>query len=291
MKNNKSIVLILSVLAVILLFGTSLAAIVMDDGGNPSMYTSVMGEDVELYGGAGLYQYDSVFKAVMFRGFDWLSLLVMVPLFGLGVNLFHRGKLRGQLLLASLFTYLAYIYLIGVMGNMFNVLFLAWTGLFSLGVFGLIFTLQGVNLPRLPEKLGARFPRKSVAIYVIALGFVLMIQYLIQVISSYGAGVPPAALEHYTTLELAALEIGIMVPLHWVGGVLLWRKQAWGYLMATLLAFAAATVFIALNTALLMLSLIYGQGTLADMVMPMLIMLIAGGFSIVIFSQGKGAEV
>ena len=285
---HKRVVLLLAVLAASLLLVTSLAAILMDDGGMPHEFVGVMGNTVEVYGGHGIYQYDSVYKAVMFRGFDWLSLVGIVPLFVLGIRLFRQGKLKGQLLLASLFTYLAYIYLIGVMGNMFNILFLAWTGLFSLGLFGLIFTIRDIKIEELPQKLGAFFPRKGVAVYVMSLGGLLLVQYLIQIIGANAAALPPAALEQYTTLELAALELGLMVPFHGMGGILLWKNNAWGYLMATVLAFAAATVFVALNIALFMLALIYNQGTLAGNVMPMLIMLVAGGFSIRIFSQGKG---
>ena len=284
---QKRVIFLLAVLAAVLLFTTSLAAILLDDGGSPYLFTSIEGDVVDIYGGQGIYQFDSVYKAVMFRGFDWLSLLVMVPFFVWGILLYQRGKLKGQLLLASLFTYLAYIYLIGVMGNAFNGLFFAWTALFSLGVFGLIFTIRGMDVTSLPVKMGQKFPRKGVAIYVLSLGVVLLVQYSAQIIGSYASAMPPSALEHYTTLELAALELGIMVPMHFMAGVLLWKKNAWGYLMSTLLAFAAATVFVALNTALMMLWLIYGVGTFADIVMPMLIMFVAAGFSIVIFSRGE----
>jgi hypothetical protein len=284
---EKRIVLLLAILAAVLLFSTSLAAILLDDGGNPYEFTSIGGEAVEIYGGQGIYQFDSVYKAVMFRGFDWLSLLVMVPLFVWGILLYQRGKWKGQLLLASLFTYLAYIYLIGVMGNVFNGLFFAWTALFSVGIFGLIFAIRGMDITVLPVKMGEKFPRKGVAIYVLALGAMLLVQYSAQIIGSYASAIPPSALEHYTTLELAALELGIMVPMHFMAGVLLWKKNAWGYLMSTLLAFAAATVFVALNTALIMLWRMYGLGGFSDIIMPLVIMFVAGGFSIMVFSQGK----
>jgi hypothetical protein len=61
---------------------------------------------------------------------------------------------------------------------------------------------------------------------MLLLGVALLFQYLLQVVTAYAAGRPPATLEHYTTLELAALELGIMVPLHIVGGASLWRIDA-----------------------------------------------------------------
>jgi len=275
----------LSSLAMILLLISSVAGLVLDQGGNPYAFTSLRGEAVEVYGGTGLYQFDSTYKAIAFRSFDWVNLLIVLPLFGASLYLYRRGRLRGQLLLAALFTYLAYIYLIGVMGNAFNGMFLVWTALFSLGLFGLFLTVTGMNVAALPDKLEPGFPRRSVAIYVIGVGLILLLQYLAEIITAYATGLPPASLDHYTTLELAALELGIMIPLHFVGGAALWKRQAAGYLISTVLAFAAAMVFVALSVSLLIGYLSLGRGDPADMIITVVIALFAAGFSLVIFKR------
>lgn len=221
MREATKTVATLSVLAMILLLAASLTAILLDDGGAPYPFTTPRGEQVEIYGGAGPYQFDNTYKAIAFRSFDWANLAVVLPLFVVGLWLYRRGKFRGQLLLAALFTYLAYIYLIGVIGNAFNALFLAWTALFSIGGTGLCLTLTQINFSALPAKLAGNFPQKSVAIYVLAVGLILLAQYLTEVIAAYTTGNPPASLDHYTTLELASLELGIMIPLHIIGGLAL----------------------------------------------------------------------
>jgi hypothetical protein len=270
-----------------LLLITSMTGIVSDRGGSPHPFTSVQGEVVSIYGGQGLYQYDTVLKAVAFRSFDWVNLILVLPLFGAGVVLYWRGRLKGQLLLAALFTYLAYIYLIGVMGNVFNSMFLGWTALFSIGLFGLWLTVSELNVASLPEKLAPRFPRKSAAMYLVTVGLLLLFQYLAEIITAYAAGQPPASLDHYTTLELAALELGIMVPLHLMGGVLVWRRKAGGYLISTLLAFTSAVVFIALSLSAVLLYLSYGQGEAMDLAIPITLALVATGFSLVILTRIK----
>ncbi len=274
--------LILSLLAILLLLVTSLAAIVLDDGGQPYSTVSLRGEHVEIYGGQGLYRYDNVTKAVLFRGFDWANLFVAVPLFFLGIGLYRKGQFRGRILLAALFTYLAYNYLIGVMGNAFNVLFLLWTALFSLGLFGLAVLLPELEIASFPEKLAENFPRRSLAIYAIVLGLFLLFQYLNEILTAYGSSAPPASLDIYTTLELAALELGIMVPLHLAGAVLLWKKKALGYFMVILLAFTAMMTFISLSLAMLMMRFGMGRGSLPDVAIPVILAVIATGFSIVI---------
>jgi hypothetical protein len=92
-------------------------------------------------------------------------------------------------------------------------------------------------------------------------------------------------LDHYTTLELPGLELGVMIPLHILAGLLLWRQRAWGYLLSTILAFAAAMVFIALSISLLLSYFWYAYGDLADIAITLGITLVAAGFSLAIFRQ------
>ncbi len=269
----------------VLLFTASVTAIVLEDGGRPYSFTSQLGEDVQIYGGSGLYQHDNTFKAIGFRSFDWVSLAIVLPLFVAGLYLYRRGQLKGQLLVAALYTYLAYIYLIGVMGNAFNAMFLVWTAIFSIGLLGLGLTLADMDIASLPGELEGHFPRRSVSIYVLIVGLVLLAQYLAEIISAYATGKPPASLDHYTTLELAAVELAIMVPLHILGGILLWQRKAWGYLIGTVLTFASAMVFVALSISLLLFRLSFGRGDMLDMAITMAIALVAAGFAFVIFRR------
>jgi hypothetical protein len=285
MKDSRTTLSILSVLAMLLLLAASLTAILWDDGGDPYPFTTPRGEQVEIYGGAGPYRFDNTYKAVAFRSFDWANLVVVFPLFVAGLWLYRRGKFRGELLLAALFTYLAYIYLIGVMGNAFNALFLVWTTLFSIGGIGLCLTLTQMDFAAVPAKLVGHFPRKSVAVYVLAVGLILLAQYLGEVIGAYTTGNPPASLDHYTTLELASLELGLMIPLHIIGGLALWRGKTWGYLAATVLAFTAFMVFVALSISLLVFYVSFGRGDVLDMAMTTAIAVVATGFSLVIFKR------
>jgi hypothetical protein len=240
---------------------------------------------VNIYGGLGPYRFDSVYKAIAFRSFDWVSLVIVFPLFLAALRFYQRGQLKGRLLLAALFTYLAYIYLIGFMGNVFNSLFLGWVALFSLGCFGLFQVISEINLAALPEKLAGRFPVKPVAVYMLAVAAILSAQYLAEIFGAYLAGNPPASLDHYTTLELAGLELGVMIPLHLLAGLLLWRHNAWGYLLSTILAFAAAMVFIALSISLLIPYFASARGDLADLLITLGITVVAAGFSLAIFRQ------
>ena len=282
---SQTVVLTLAIAASALLFVVSLASIVLDDGGSTYMFTSAQGEIVNIYGGFGPYRYDTTYKAIAFRSFDWVSLVIVLPLFLAALRFYRRGQMKGRLLLAALFTYLAYIYLIGFMGNAFNGLFLGWVALFSLGCFGLFQVVSEINLPALPQQFTVRFPVKPVAVYMLAVAAILSAQYLAEIFGAYITGSPPSSLDHYTTLELAGLELGIMIPLHILAGLLLWRRNAWGYLLSTILAFAASMVFIALSISLLIPYFGSARGNLADLAITLSITIVAAGFSLAIFRQ------
>lgn len=276
-------VIVLAVLGGLLLVASSLAGIAFDDGGMPRTVSSARGATVSVYGGEGLYRYDSVTKAVLFRGFDWANLFVCLPIGLWAVLGWLRSRLREGLLLAAVFAYLAYNYLIGVMGNAYNQMFLVWTALYSAGLFGLALVVAGLDITSLPGRAGGRFPRWSLSVYLTVLALFLTAQYLWQIAPALLTGTPPAALEHYTTLELAALELGIMIPLHLAGAVLLWRSRPLGYLLGAVLVFTALMTFVSLTVAAFISALGYGIGGGADVAIPAILTVVAAWFSFAVF--------
>ncbi len=260
LKNKNITIFLLSIIAIFLILTISIAGFVLDDGGKSYYFSSLRGEKVEIYGGHGLYQYDSVLKAVEFKGYNWINIIIGLPLFVLGLYLFHQGNFKGQLILTGLFTHYAYNYLIGVMGNAFNIMFLIWTALFSLCIFGLFFILKNIDFKTLHNKLEKSFPRKSLSIYIIIFGLLFYILYLPNILNSYINGNPPTSLEIYTTLELASLEMGIMAPLSIIGGILLFKKIAAGYIIVLTLIFTSIMTFLSLSVSALFLYFFYHKG-------------------------------
>ncbi len=101
MPSDKGAVFYLALATIGLVLLSSLAGIALDDGGAPALFTSLRGEQASVYGGQGLYRFDSVAKAVTFRGFDWANLFVCLPLTVLGLVASRRGSIRGRRNLAE----------------------------------------------------------------------------------------------------------------------------------------------------------------------------------------------
>lgn len=56
---TRSPLFVLSILAMVLLLISAVTGLVYDRGGNPYPFTSLRREVVEIYGGTGLYQFDT----------------------------------------------------------------------------------------------------------------------------------------------------------------------------------------------------------------------------------------
>lgn len=290
LKTQKPALILAAVVAISILI-ISITGILSDDGGDPYSFTSVRGEEVQIYGGGGPYRYDALYKGVAIRGYDWANLLVSLPLLMLAIWLYRQGELRGKLLLAAVFYHFAWNYLLALMGNAFNALFVLWVALFSSSLYGLFFVLQGIDFSSLAEKVGAGFPRKSVAVYVLLAGLFLLFSYTAQVISANLQGTPPADLQIYTTLELAALELSFSIPLTIAGAILLWRKKAAGYLICTLFVVGASLTFASLSIAHSLLHFSFGWGESMDVIQPIAFAVISIGFSVAVFAQMGGTNL
>jgi hypothetical protein len=286
MKNSEQkLVPVLAAIAAIVILVISLTGVIADDGGDPYVSTSLRGQEVEIYGGHGPYRYDSVYKAVGIRGYDWVNLVVSLPLLMLGTHLYRRGRLKGQLLLAAVFYHFAWNYLIALMGNAFNVLFLAYAALFSASLFGLFFILREVDFSSLSGRLEEGFPRRSLAVYILIAGLYLFFDYSVQVISAYLSGDPPASLEIYTTLELAALEFGLTIPLKIAGALLLWGRKAGGYVITTLLIVTASLTFLSLGVSHLIMYFSYQRGGFSNIMELVVFAAVSIGFTAIIFKR------
>jgi len=286
-RDGRAPVIGLALVSLVLVAASSLGGILLDDGGDPFRVTFCWGQDVEVYGGHGLYRLDSMAKAVAFRGFDWAGLLICLPLSVLGMLLFSRGWLRGRLILAAVFTYLAYNYLVSVLGNAYNGLLLLWAALFATGVSGVAVTLRRLDTTAVLERLAAGFPTRRLAAYMLAVAAALLARCLAQLVSANDAGRVPVALESSATLELAALQLGLVVPLHVLGGVWLWRRQARGYAMALTLGLAGAMTFLSLVLGQVLLHVSFGADDVGGLVLASAAALVAATLSFVALTRVK----
>lgn len=212
--------------------------------------TSYRGEVVTLQG-HGLYRYDTVSTAAQEQATDLVTLALALPLLAIASWLALRGSLRGRLLLTGTLGYILYTYMSMSFLTAYNQLFLVYVALFSLSLFAFILSMLTYDLVALPDQFDARLPRRAIAGVLFAAGGFLLLAWLGRIAPTLTQGqIPP--LENTTTLVIQAMDLGLIVPLCALAGVLLLRRSAWGYLLASvavmkMLTLGAAVSLMALN--------------------------------------------
>lgn len=258
MKVSKPLVILSYLIALLALLAAGTGVLYQGEGASYEV-TSLRGEKVMLYG-HGLYRYDPMSFAAQGISQDIVTLVVGIPLLLVGLMMYRRGRLRGQLLLTGTLAYFLYTYTSMAFGAAFNPLFLVYVALFSLSLFAFIIAMLSVDVRVLPAHFTEKLPRRAISIFMFAGGGFLLLAWLGRIMPGLGGGAPVGLLTS-TTLFIQVLDLGLIVPLMALAGILLLRRQPLGYLLTSVALIKFMTMGIAL------VAMIIGQ-TLAGDVVP-----------------------
>lgn len=246
MKKINNTQVVLSILIVTLSLLAAGASMVWPKGETRPYETVNLRGESALIQGSGLYRYDTVSMASQASAQDYVTLFIGVPLLVLATILARKGSLRGRLLLAGSLAYFLYTYTSYSFGLAYNALFLVYIALFALVLFAFILALMTLDIPTLPESFSPRLPRRLIALFLFALGTFLLTAWLERIVSAALANHSPYGLETNTTLVIQVLDLGLVVPVSLLGGILLWQGRPWGYLLSSIVLIDGLTYFLAL---------------------------------------------
>ncbi len=209
-------------------------------GDGPFSFTSVHGETVEIYG-QGLYRNDASFKAPIFRGTDAATLFVCVPLLLLAIVLDRRAGLRSRLFLTSILVYFLYNSASLALGASYNDLLLIYIGSASASLFAFVLGFRSIDLQELEAQTSTRMPRRWISGFLFLAGLSLVI-WLVDILTALSQGTVPPTLDHYTTEVTYMLDLAVILPSAILAGVLAWRREPLGTLLASILITLNMTV-------------------------------------------------
>lgn len=213
--------------------------------GQPYLFTSHRGEEVMIYA-QGLYKYETVGSAAQAKANDLVVLAIGLPLLVVSTWLAFRGSLRGQLLLTGTLGFFLYTYISMAFMAAFNALFLVYTALYSLSLFAFVLSMMSFDLETLPGKFSERLPRGWIAGVLFLIGGFLLLAWLGRILPPIFKDQVPY-LENATTMVIQAMDLGLIVPLATLSGILLLRRIAWGYLLAAVALMKGMTMGVAVS--------------------------------------------
>ncbi|MFP4344411.1 MAG: hypothetical protein ACLFU8_06955 [Anaerolineales bacterium] len=199
--------------------------------GVPYPLTNFRGEEVTI-NARGLYYWDTVSSAAQMQANDLVTLLLGLPLLAVSFWLARRGSLRGRLLLTGTLGFILYTYITMSFGAAYNPLFLVYVALFSLSLFAFILSMISFDLETLPSHFSERLPRRAIAGLLFFAAAFLSLAWLGRIVPTLTGDQAPV-LENVTTMFIQVMDLGLIVPLCVLAGVLLLRRSAWGYLLAS----------------------------------------------------------
>jgi hypothetical protein len=196
----------------------------------------------------GVYR-DNAFVAALWRGNDLVTLAVAVPLLVAAMIFTRRGSPRALLVWLGMLAYALYNYAFYLFGAAFNRFFLFYVAIFTLSIYALVFILTKIDAGEIARRFHARTPVKLIGGYLILVAAGLSFLWIASSLRFVFTGVIPSDIEMtgHPTGIVYALDLSLLVPAMALGGVLAWRREPWGYVLAAMSLIKGATYTLVLT--------------------------------------------
>ena len=208
---------------------------------------------------AGIYRYSV--QALVTSGIPWdfVRLLVGIPLLLISFVFYLRGSVRGTVVLIGCVASFLYQYLLWTFDWAYNSLFLVYVALFSLSLWTSVFVVVGVDRLQIQAAIKEHFPVRTMAVFSFAVGGLLFLKCLGEIMPSISSGTMPAGATGYYTLVDQALDLGLLTPFCVLTGVLLLRRNWLGYLLFSSLLIILISVGLSVIAGEIMLGTSIGR--------------------------------
>lgn len=239
----------ITTLSLIIAVGALVAAgtgIFSREGPGPFSYTSIRGEELTIHG-FGIYQHMSADVAVQGIAQDYVTFFLAVPALVLALFLVNQGggdrkkrRLGGRYFLAGVSGYFLVTYLFYLVMGMYNRLFLLYVLLLACSFFSFFLQMQNIRREIAAFKAGGDSgDAGGVFRPGTPLGFaggLLIFNALIIALLWLSVIVPPLldgslypeGIDHYTTMIVQGLDLGLLLPLAFLTGRELGKRRGWG---------------------------------------------------------------
>lgn len=233
MKFKKSIsILVLCI--VILSLVSCLTGLFSKGGTGEYEYQTITNEMVKIYG-SGIYKNDSVDVVAQGKASDLITLVMGIPLLLISLCFTRKGSFRGKLILTGTLGYFLYTFMSYAFLWMYNSFFIVYVALMSLSLFAFILSMMSFDVGTITSNFKDKLPVKLLGGYQIFLAFAVGMLWLGKIAPSIFNGAVPVGLGHYTTLVIQGMDLGIIIPGTILSGILLIKRNPYGYLLSSVL--------------------------------------------------------
>lgn len=249
MKNKKTIKYLVITILILATF-VSIIGLVSIKGSGSYDHSSINGEIVEIYG-KGIYKNDSVSVVAQGKAADLVTLFLAVPILAFATIYTLKGSLKARLLLTGTLGYFLYTYMSYSFLWNYNPLFIVYVVLMSTSMFAFILSLMSFDLEKMPSMFKDKLPIRFLAGFQFFIALMLGLLWIGKLVPSIFNGEIPIGLEHYTTLVIQAMDLGFIVPIAVISGVLLLKRKPFGYLFTSIIIIKAITMLTSITAMII----------------------------------------
>jgi len=193
----------------------------------------------------GAYRDVTWIKATWF-GNDLVTLFIAVPLLLVAMRFAAQGSTRARLVWLGALGYAVYNYTYYVLGAALNVFFAMYVLTFVVAAAALIVGLVGTDPAVVAKAFPVKTPARAIGGYYVFVAVGLSVVWL-GTWAAYAFAGRPTPVETEAFHLVAALDMTLMVPALVTGGVLLWRRRPWGYIVAPVAGIQASLYLLVLS--------------------------------------------
>ena len=184
-------------------------------------------------------------KATWF-GNDWITLVAAAPLLWLGIKRARHGSVRGRLLVLGIGGYAVYNYAFYLFGAALNAFFPLYVAGVLLGLATLGLSMSGLDAAAIAGAFRDATPVRLIGGYLVFVAAGLAVIWL-GIWAAYAFAGLPTPVDPEAFKVVAALDLCLMVPALAGGGVMLWKRRAAGYVLATVAAVQGSLYLLVLS--------------------------------------------
>ncbi|HHU71842.1 MAG TPA: hypothetical protein GXZ21_07385 [Clostridiales bacterium] len=155
-------------------------------------------------------------------------------------------------------------------------MFIVYVILMSASFFGFSLSIMSIDINSLSSAFDKKLPIKFLGGFQMFFAAGLFLLWMEKIIPTITNGTVPPDLDHYTTLVIQGLDLGFIVPIALISGVLLIKRRPFGYLLSSVMLMKGFTMGAALT------AMIIGQ-YLAGVAMGIIEIIMFPIFSLIIF--------
>jgi hypothetical protein len=121
----------------------------------------------------------------------------------------------------------------------------------SLSFFALVLSMMSFDIENIAINFKKQLPVKFLGGFQIFIAFGLGMLWLGRIAPSIFKGEVPYGLDHYTTLVIQGMDLGFIVPIAFLSGILLIKRKPFGYLLSSVVIIKGVTMLTTISAMII----------------------------------------